>query len=304
LTDFIDEFAQHDFSQARTKAFLSRIASIFKPSESELLPFDQAKKLIKPENEVYKGLTTVPIDRIVGSEGRYRDFNRHFLPNKEHLRQRWVSVDKTQYEDIVLPPVKLYEMGGVYFVRDGNHRVSVARSKGQLEIDAEVVSLQSKIRLEPDMTIEEIKARVIEYEKAEFYKETDYLAVVGVDDLDFTDIGCYDIVREHINVHKYYLNESDTVEIPFSEALLSWHENVFQPIILAIKEEKLLQLFPRRTPADLYLYLVRYWDELKHAQNKEVGVGEAARTFKKHIKRGPLPLTNPFLGIVKKNWSK
>jgi len=304
LSDFSDEFAQQDFSQAKTKAFISKVASIFKPSESELLPFDQAKMLIKPDSEVYKGLTTVPLDRIVGSEGRYRDFNRHFLPNKEHLRQRWVSIDKTRYEDIILPPVKLYEMGGIYFVRDGNHRVSVARAKGQLEIDAEVVSLQSKIKLDPDMSIDKIKLALISYEKADFYGQTNYEAVTGADDLNFTDVGCYDIIREHVNVHKYYLNESETVEIAFSVALLSWHENVFSPIILAVKEEKLLQLFPHRTPADLYLYLVQYWDELKHTQNRDVGVGDAARIFKKKIRQDSVPMKSTFLGIIKKTWGK
>ncbi|MCE5256214.1 MAG: transcriptional regulator [Spirochaetaceae bacterium] len=300
MTDHSNEFAQQDFSRARSRAFISKIASIFKPSESELLPFDQARMLIKPDSEVYTGLTTVPLNRIVGSEGRYRDFNRHFLPNKEHLRQRWVNVDKTRYEDISLPAVKLYEMGGVYFVRDGNHRVSVARANGQLEIDAEVVSLQSKIRVDPDMSIEDLKAALIAYEKADFYDKTNYLAVTGIDDLDFTDLGCYDIIREHVNVHKYYLNESETSEIEFSAALLSWHENVFSPIILAIREEKLLQLFPHRMPADLYLYLVQYWDGLKHSQHKEVGVGDAARTFKKKIRHDAAPVKKPLIGIIKK----
>jgi hypothetical protein len=216
----------------------------------------------------------------VGSEGRYRDFNRHFLPKQNHLRKRWMRVDEARYEDIILPPVRLYEMGGLYFVRDGNHRVSVAKAAGQIYIDAEVTSLQAKIELRPDMSIEDLKSAVTAYEKAAFYASTDYLAVVGVDDLSFSEPGRYDTIRNHVDVHKYYLNEHEEVEIPWASALFSWHENVYAPILLAIGEEKLLQHFPGRTEADLYLFLVNRWDELKRGPNKHAGIGDAARDFR------------------------
>lgn len=304
MNDLYNDLAEQDFYKARTRALLSRIAFVFKPSKSELLPFDEAKKLVKPNSEAYAGLKAVPLDRIVGSEGRYRDFSRHFLPKKTHLKQRWMSIDKTHYQDIILPPVRLYEMGGVYFVRDGNHRVSVAMAQGQMEIDAEIVSLQSKIPLEPDMSIEELKSAVIAYEKKMFYDETDYPAVTNADDLDFSEPGRYDTIREHINVHKYYLNEEEAKEIDFSSALWSWHENVFSPIVLAIQEEKLLQLFPHRTYADLYLYLVQHWDELKHKYKRDVGVGDAARDFRTKVEKDSLPMKESFLGIIKKVWGK
>jgi hypothetical protein len=176
-------------------------------------------------------------------------------------------------------------MGGVYFVRDGNHRVSVARSMGQLEIDAEVVSLESKIRLIPGMSKESLKYAVVAYEKRLFYSETEYVQVTGTDDLDFSEPGRYDTIREHISVHKYYLNQHESVELEFSSALLSWHENVFSPIILAIREEHLLRYFQERTAADLYLFLVHHWDLLKHRLNRDIGIGDATRDFKRSFIR-------------------
>lgn len=302
----IDTTAEQDFYRAQTRALLSRIAHVFSPAKEDLLPFDAARQLLKPEGEVYTGLVTVPLEKIVGSEGRYRDFNRHFLPRKEHLRQRWVSVDKTHYQDIILPPVRLYEMGGVYFVRDGNHRVSVARSMGQIEIDAEVSSLQSKIAISPDMGLDELKRAVIGYEKRLFLEATGYLAVVGADDLDFSEPGRYDTIREHVAVHKYYLNEHESAEIELSSALYSWHENVFAPIVLAIAEENILSLFPGRTSADLYLYLVNHWDELKHRSSKDIGIGDAAKDFKTQAARGraredfqPLSMMKKILNFLK-----
>lgn len=275
------EQAEHDFYRAHTRALLSKIAALVSLHSEDLLPFEAAKKLLKPEGEVYEGLTAVPLDRIVGSEGRYRDFNRHFLPRREHLKQRWVSIDRTRYQDIILPPIRLYKMGGVYFVRDGNHRVSVARSSGQLEIDAEVTSLQSRIAISPDMDLAALKRAVIEYEKALFFESTGYLSVTGTDDIDFSEPGRFDTVREHILVHKYYLNQSQPAEIGFGEALWSWHENVYAPMVLAIEEEHMLGMFPGRTAADLYLFLVRHWDELKAGQQGDVGIGEAVRDFKR-----------------------
>ena len=299
-----DDVAEHDFQKAQSRALLSKLFNIFSPSREELLSFDEAKKLLQPEGETYTGLAAVALDKIIGSEGRYRDFNRHFLPRKDYLRQRWVSIDKTHYEDINLPPVRLYEMGGVYFVRDGNHRVSVARSLGQVEIDAEVVSLQAKIRVAPNMGMDELKQAIIGYEKNQFYSETKYLHTTGSDDLTFSEPGRYDMIREHVAVHKYFLNLEESREIDFASALLSWHENVYAPIVLAIKEEKILSLFPGRTSADLYLYLVQHWDELKQTHKKEIGIGYAARDFKAGFINSQAIRKNGFLELLRKIWEK
>ena len=92
-----------------------------------MLSFNDVKKILKPQNEVYAGMQIVPINKIVGSEGRYQDFDNHFLPRTNLLKSRWARVDEAHLNDIVLPPIQLYEIGGLYFVRDGNHRVSVAK---------------------------------------------------------------------------------------------------------------------------------------------------------------------------------
>jgi hypothetical protein len=299
VNDLSNNLAEQDFYKAKLKAFLYRLSSVFNPSVSDLLPFEEAKNIIKPSSETYSGLTTVQIDKIVGSEGRYRDFNRYFLPKKEHLRQRWVSIDKTHYEDIILPPVRLYEMGGIYFVRDGNHRVSVARSLGQTDIDAEVVSLKSKIAISPDMNLEQLRKAVIDYEKMEFYEGIHYLNIVKQDDIQFSETGRYETIKEHIFVHKYYLNEHQAKEMELSDAIWSWHENVYVPILGAIEEERLLSSFPGRTSSDLYIYLVQHWDELKHSYSTGVGIGVAARDLKDKAKRRDVPIISRFIEVLR-----
>jgi hypothetical protein len=94
------------------------------------------------EGRSHAGLHTVPIGQIRGSEGRCSDFDRDFHPLQDHSRGRWLRVARARDEDKVLPPVELVQVGDIYFVRDGHHRISVARALGQLDIEAEVTVWQ------------------------------------------------------------------------------------------------------------------------------------------------------------------
>jgi hypothetical protein len=270
--------ASEDFSRARGKALLTRMQYFLNADQDRLLSFNDVKDILKPKNQVYQGTQTVPIKLIVGSEGRYRDFNKYFLPRSEHLRNRWERVDEAHIMDITLPPIQLYEIGGVYFVRDGNHRVSVAKAQGVEFIDAEVTSLATEISITPSMTTEDLTGALIEYEKKIFYEKTQFGELTGCGDLDFTAPGRYDVIYNHILVHKYFLNQHISEEIPFPSALVSWYNKVYCPVINIIKEQWLLLHFPGRSAADLYVWIVKHWDFLK----KKYGVyslAEAARDF-------------------------
>ncbi|MEI6387028.1 MAG: transcriptional regulator [Spirochaetota bacterium] len=279
MSDWHRELARDDFDRARTREFLSRIASLLDPARDRLLPFEEVRALLKPLGEVYEGLQSVSIDRVIGSEGRYRDFNRRFLPRMERLRTRWVSIDRAHYDEVPLPPVRLYELGGLYFVRDGNHRISVAALRGQTQIDAEITSLGAEARLHPGMTIDQLRREVIAWEKRSFYESTSFAGLTGDGDLDFSSPGRYDEILEHINVHKYFINQHGSAELPFWQALVSWYGNVYQPIAGAIVETDILPAFPGRTVSDLYVYIVRHWDELKKKSGLSYPLDKAALDF-------------------------
>jgi hypothetical protein len=89
----------------------------------------------------YVGVMTVPVEQIRGSEGRVDDFDASFRPLKAHLRYRWVSVARAYMANKSLPPVELFRIGDDYFIRDGHHRVSVARVIGQQSVDAVVTEM-------------------------------------------------------------------------------------------------------------------------------------------------------------------
>jgi hypothetical protein len=93
-------------------------------------------------------LQVVLLDQIVGSEGRYQEFDRAFFPRQSRTRNRWISLASASYEQSPLPPVELYQVGAAYFVRDGNHRISVARARGQEFIDAYVTEMELAVPVE------------------------------------------------------------------------------------------------------------------------------------------------------------
>ena len=274
-----------DFAKARNKALFNEIQHILNPEEAALISFTDIKKLLKPSNEVYKGMQIVPVDLIVGSEGRYKDFDNHFFPKSIFLKARWERVDMAHIQDVVLPPISLYELGGLYFVRDGNHRVSVAKARGVENIDADVVSLQSEIKLKPGSTKEEMIQQVLYYEKRVFYSETNFGDITDWWQLDFSTPGQYDVIYNHILTHRYYINMNQTEEIPFEDAVLSWFNNVYMPVVKSIQSHKILRLFKKRTISDLYIYLIKYWDELKQKFGNDFSLDDAVRDFKKSHKR-------------------
>lgn len=286
MNSMVDTTARDDFNRARKQALFSRLFSLFSPGRRELLSLTEVRQVIKPRGEHYRGLQQVPVDRIVGSEGRYQDFTKQFLPRREHLRHRWQSVDRAHLTDVILPPIQLYEIGGVYFVRDGNHRVSVARAQGAVDIDAEVTALDSEIPLTSDMTSDDLRRAVIEHERRRFEREFDIGRILPGVTLTVSATGRYDDLRQHIFGHKYYLNERETIEIPLQQAIRSWYANVYKPIVDEITRTGVLARFPGRTPTDLYLWVVRHWDELKHRYGQDFPAAAAARDYSARFGKG------------------
>ncbi|GAC1548431.1 MAG: hypothetical protein NVS2B7_24350 [Herpetosiphon sp.] len=84
----------------------------------------------------FAGRQTVAIDSIRGSESRVTDFDAAFRPTHPHAAERWCKVAAAWQQGAALPPVELIRVGDLYFVRDGHHRISVARTYGAREIDA------------------------------------------------------------------------------------------------------------------------------------------------------------------------
>ena len=272
----------HDFVKAHRHAVFQNIFSTFRWSNPDLLSFYEVTKLIKPEAEAYKGMQTIPVRNIIGSENRYHDFSSAFYPKNISLQRRWESVDAANLDDVILPPISVYKLGQWYFVRDGNHRVSVARSKGVEFIDAEVVELTSKIQLEEGITLNEIRHRVVAYERQRFIEQFNP-TYLPMDRIVFTAPGSYPEMVNHILVHKYFMNQNQKEELTFEQGAIDWYQNVYLKIAEAIENEHLLVEFPGQTEADMYMWLVRKWDEMKRLDEKATE-NDAAKAAKNEIK--------------------
>ena len=271
-----------DFTKAHRHAIFQQIFSAFRWNNPDLLSLYEVTKLIKPEAEAYKGMQTIPVAKIIGSENRYHDFSSAFYPKSVRLQNRWESIDAARLDDVILPPISVYKLGDVYFVRDGNHRVSVARSQGVEFIDADVVELTSKIPLEEGITLNEIRKRVVDYERKHFIEQFEP-TYIPMDRIVFTAPGSYPEMVNHILVHKYYANQDRDDEMTFEEGARSWYENVYLKIVSAIEKEHLLADFPGQTEADMYMWLVRRWDSMKRVDKKATEL-DAAKSAKEEYK--------------------
>lgn len=103
----------------------------------------------------------------------------------------------------------------------------------------------------------------------------------------FTKPGSYDELINHINVHKYYINQDQDGEIPFEKAAKSWFDNVYMPIRKEIQLRSLLQDYPDRTVGDMYLWIVRNWDDLKRDKGEDAPLSDAVGNFRKTKKKLP-----------------
>lgn len=273
-----------DFFRARNKAFINEVTHVLDPKEASLISFNDIKEVIKPQNETYVGMQTIPISKIVGSEGRYKDFDNQFLPKRNFIKDRWERVDDAVIKDIILPPIMVYELAGLYFVRDGNHRVSVAKSKGVEFIDAEVVSLKTEIKLKSTKSPKEIIKQIINYEKRNFYFETSFGEITDYWNLNFSLTGQYDIILQHILTHKYYINQKHSEEVSMEDAILSWFQCVYTPVIAIIEKYRLVHYVKGHTTDDLYIWLMNCYSNLKEKYGNEIAIDEAVRDFKKTYK--------------------
>ena len=133
-----------DFDRARRRALFGRVSARLRGDRGRLLAFDEIRKALRADNRLCVGTRIVEVTKIVGSVGRWRQFDQYFMPAEASVGNRWKRVDLAYRRGEELPPVSLYKIGGAYFVLDGNHRVSVARYHGVEMIDAEVTEFRPR----------------------------------------------------------------------------------------------------------------------------------------------------------------
>jgi len=262
-----------DFIAARRQAayemFLARITG----RSTELLSYDDVRSKLRAIETSGQVLREIPLDSIIGSVGRYSNFTRSFMPKSNSDRQRWSQVKAVTEGSIGLPPIEVYQISNTYFVRDGNHRVSVARQSGSTHIQAYVTEVRTAVPLEPNIQPDDL---ILKAEYSEFLETTGLRTFRPQADISLSVPGKYRKLQEHIEVHRYFMGNAFQREIPYSEAVANWYDLVYFPMLEAIRTGDILRNFPNRTEGDLYLWVSERRQVLQDNLEIFIPPGEAA----------------------------
>ncbi len=265
--------AAQDFHEARRRADLERVLARLRGESVQLLSYEEVRQQLRANETRAQTLEDVPIAAIVGSVGRYTDFTRTFLPQHDQDEERWARVMLATKRLEGLPPVSLYKVGEAYFVRDGHHRISVARQLGATHVQSYVTEVMAKVPLEADASPD---ALILKAEYAAFLERTHLDTLRPQADLTLTAPGQYEALEEHIRVHRYFMGLEQQREIPYAEAVAHWYDEIYLPVVQVIRQRGLLRDFPERTEADLYLWVLEHREALQTALGWEIEPEAAA----------------------------
>lgn len=226
------------------------------------------------EGSAAAGEQEIPLDRIVGSasgSSKVHEFDPGFLPLSPRMRQRWMRVYQAMTEGGDVPPINVYKVGDDYYVSDGHHRVSVARALGRETIPARVTEVRTRAPL-PSGADHESLLRAAEYR--DFLERTKLDRTRPEARLECSRLGRYDEILRHIAGHAYFLGLERGRPVPVEEAAASWYDNVYLPVVKAIRRHKVLEQLPGWTETDLYVEVTRRWLELSES-GEQAGPHEA-----------------------------
>ncbi|MDY6876191.1 MAG: acetylxylan esterase [Chloroflexota bacterium] len=275
-----------EWKRARQAAFTQDVLATFTQRSSDLLPFEEVRKRLGLRHVRYLGLQDVPLDQIVGSVGRYRDFTRAFFPRQDDMGNRWRRIDRLVSTGGGLPPIELYKVGQVYFVRDGNHRVSVARQHNAPAIQAYVWEYKTRVPLEPDTDVDDLLSKAAH---AAFLERTNVDHLCPDLHIELTQPDGYEDLLYEIEAFQHSISTIDEREVGFEEAVTLWCDMHYTPIVQIVRQRDVLQEFPGRTEADLYLWLRRNQEELEVRYGEHVLMEEAAADLAKRFGEKPTP---------------
>ncbi len=251
--------AIQEFRKARWRGALEQVLAGLTGRSADLLSYNEVRDAIGARETAKRTLREVPVSKIVGSVGRYNDFTRGFLPRIEEDEQRWSRVWAQMDTLKGLPPIEVYKIGEVYFVRDGNHRVSVARQLESSTIEAYVTEVAAPVSFSAEDDLEDLirKARY-----ARFLEESALGTAFPDIDLTMSIAGNYRVIETQIWLHQHWLEEKKGQALSSPEAAVRWYQDVYWPVVQFIRQRGILRDFPDRTETDLYVWIDQYRQEL------------------------------------------
>ena len=230
------------------------------PKES-LLPLSQVTRHLRVLGEHYLGMREIPTDAIVGSVDRSVDFDRFFRTRRRELKRRLDAL-REAFRDRPMPPISVYQAGGLYFVADGHHRVALARELGAEYMDAEVTRIDTSHELHPGVDVLEL----IHTEQHRRFKERTKLKQVAPGAvIEFSRPTGYRELMQVIEAEAYAMSETRGALVPLPEATGEWFTSSWLPALAAIESSGLRKAYDFKTDGDRFLWTYRKLEELRAA---------------------------------------
>jgi hypothetical protein len=267
-TGFTAQDAQTDFSRARRRQLLSRLADRLRREPDDvnvILPFDEVVEAVGRRSERRLGLQAIELDSIVGTVDRSREFDRSFRPTSRRLRQRWERINKAMRQGESLPPTDVYRIGELHFVRDGHHRVSVARALGMEVIDAYVTEIITAVGAEREIRLRDLALK----SHQRLFRERVPLPAAARERIQLPKGTDYAELAEAVEAWGFRAMQASGEFMTRDEVAEAWFRDEYEPVVEVMREADLLG---RGTEAEAYMRIValRYWLLRTHEWNEDV----------------------------------
>ena len=251
-TGFPGRDATDDFLRARRRQTLRRLARRVARTPGDvdvILPFDEVVAELGRVGERELGLQVVALDSIVGTVDKPHGFDREFRPTSSRVRGRWERIAQAMRRGEPIPPVSLYRVGDVHFVRDGHHRVSVARALGLRDIDAYVTEVLTRVGADHSLTVADLPVKGHE----RLFRERVPLPRHAAERVTLTDPWKYGQLAEAMEGWAFRAAQERGELLDRPAAARAWYEEDFLPVVTMLREADLVD--EHETDADAYMRL-------------------------------------------------
>jgi hypothetical protein len=260
--------AESDFQRARRRQVLARLGSWLRREPDDInviLPFDEVVRALGRKGERRLGLQTILLDTIVGSVDRTREFDRRFRPTSNQVRGRWQQLNLALRRGRAMPPISVYRVGDLHFVRDGHHRVSVANALGHSTIDAYVTEVLTQLPADGISRRGDLVCK--DYER--LFRQRVPLPPELAASIRVRDAWHYAELSENVEAWGFRLQQDLGQFLDRAEVARRWFEQEYLPVVAMLREADLVG---ERTEAEAYMRVAgeRYRLIRTHEWNDEI----------------------------------
>jgi hypothetical protein len=231
--------AQHDFLRARRRAATARLIARLRGEPDDvgvILPYEEVVEALGFVSERALGLRVVALDAILGTVDRGRDFDRRFRPTSGRVRSRWERIATAMHRDEPLPPVDLLRVGEIHFVRDGHHRVSVARALGRVDIDAYVTEVIARINADRALELTDLALK--SHERVFFERVP--LPEAARAEISLSDPWDYAKLAEGVEAWGFRAAQDRAETLDRAETARAWLREEYRPVVGMLREAELI----------------------------------------------------------------